>query len=79
MTSCKTIGRFFIGGVAALAVVAGAASGTPGLDKEEACAYIDCAGGKRDCGTVSGTVPAGGPFTGDEIKVTYTCYEPIPN
>lgn len=87
MSEFKIIIRIFVGGVGVLAVAAvvlpfsatGEAILQSGLDKDEACAYIDCAGGTRDCGSVTGTLPAGGPFVGDEIEVTYTCYEPDPS
>lgn len=49
---------------------------TPG--KTEACSFIGCPNGNRQCGTASGKITSGAPPFVGEIAVSWTCYEKGP-
>jgi uncharacterized membrane protein len=43
--------------------------------KAEACAFIGCRDGNRECGKATGKISSGMPPFVGEIKVSWTCYE----
>ena len=48
-------------------------SSVPG--KAEACRFIGCPNGNRQCGTASGKIISGAPPFVGEVNVSWTCYE----